>query len=58
MWGMSWGDIEWLNTRVIFLGNNSELLSFTCCLKIGKRIKIAFSDLFLAFSAEDWFLER
>jgi hypothetical protein len=52
------GDIEWLNTWVIILGNNGELLSFTCCLKIGKRNKIAFSGFFGVFSAEDRFLER
>jgi hypothetical protein len=45
--GVSWGDIEWLNTRVIILGNNRELLSFACCLKIGKRNKIAFSGFFM-----------
>ena len=49
-WGMSWGDIEWLNTRVMILGNDSGLLSFACCLKIGKRNKIAFSDFFGVFS--------
>jgi hypothetical protein len=43
---MSWGDIEWLNTWVMFLGNNSGLLSFACCLKAGKRIKLAFSGFF------------
>jgi hypothetical protein len=31
--GCPGGDIEWLNTRVIILGSNSELLSFACCLR-------------------------
>jgi len=44
--GCPGGDIEWLNTRVMILGNNSELLSFASCLKTGKPIKIAFSGFF------------
>jgi hypothetical protein len=43
------GDIKWLNTRVMILGNNSGLLSFACCLKAGKRIKITFSGFFIVF---------
>jgi hypothetical protein len=43
------GDIEWLNIWAMILGNNSGLLSFACCLKAGKRIKMAFSG-FLWFS--------
>lgn len=50
MWGCPGGDKVWLNTRVIVLGNNSEFLSFACCLKAGKRYFVAFSGLFLRFS--------
>ena len=48
--GCPGGDIEWLNTGVINLGNNCGLLSFACCLKTGKRFKIVFSGLFVVFS--------
>jgi len=47
--GCPGGDIEWLNTRVMILGNNSGLLSFACCLRTGKPFKIAFSGLFCGF---------
>ena len=43
------GDIEWLSIWVMILGNNSGLLSFACCLKAGKRIKMAFSGFFMVF---------
>jgi hypothetical protein len=49
--GCPGGDIEWLNTRVMILGNDSGLLSYACCLKTGKPIKIAFSGFFVVFSA-------
>ncbi|MGZ3628405.1 MAG: hypothetical protein ACXVDN_12130, partial [Ktedonobacteraceae bacterium] len=43
----------WLNTRVMILGSNSELLSFDCCLKAGKRMKIAFSGFLLSLLITD-----
>lgn len=44
------GTLKWLSTRVIILGDNRELLSFTCCLETGNRKKypgIAVSGLFV-----------